>query len=147
MEECICWSQMIINAIRQTMRVSYGWQYVHILRAIWLMPPVKQSVSQRWKYVYVSALWWFILCVKHWEPYRDKSMYISRPHYDNINCQIPSLTEESTYMSKPSDHLCSLSESESRWQAQHMTSEHTYWKFLTSLTPSVEKTVNLHGFK
>jgi len=42
----------------------------------------------------------------------DKCMYFSRPHYDNINCQILSLTDESIYMSKPSDHLCSLSESE-----------------------------------
>jgi len=44
----------------------------------------------------------------------DKSMYKSRPQYGNINCQILSLTDESMYMSKPSDHLCSLSESDSQ---------------------------------
>jgi len=34
-----------------------------------------------------------------------------------------------------------------RPQTQHTYLKHTYLKFLTPLTPSVEKTVNLHGFK
>jgi hypothetical protein len=34
-----------------------------------------------------------------------------------------------------------------RPQTQHKNLEHTYFKFLTPLTPSVEKIMNLCGFK